>query len=76
MKFLRICNRYGAHIAQSAERILGKDEVTGSIPVVSSILIFRDLQAGLTFSLTESLLAGEISQLCFWQHGLAKTSKG
>ena len=25
-----------AHIAQSAEHILGKDEVTGSIPVVSS----------------------------------------
>ena len=25
-----------AHIAQSVEHILGKDEVTGSIPVVSS----------------------------------------
>ena len=26
----------GAHVAQSVERILGKDEVTGSIPVVGS----------------------------------------
>ena len=26
-----------AHIAQSVEHILGKDEVTGSIPVVSSL---------------------------------------
>ena len=34
---------YGAHIAQSAERILGKDEVTGSIPVVSSILMFKSI---------------------------------
>jgi hypothetical protein len=25
-----------AHVAQSVERILGKDEVTGSIPVVGS----------------------------------------
>ena len=24
----------GAHVAQSAEHILGKDEVTGSIPVM------------------------------------------
>jgi hypothetical protein len=28
----------GAHVAQLVERILGKDEVTGSIPVVGSIL--------------------------------------
>ena len=26
-----------AHVAQSAEHILGKDEVTGSIPVMGSI---------------------------------------
>jgi hypothetical protein len=25
-----------AHVAQSAEHVLGKDEVTGSIPVVGS----------------------------------------
>ena len=29
----------GAHVAQSVERILGKDEVTGSNPVVGSMLI-------------------------------------
>ena len=28
-----------AHVAQSVEHVLGKDEVTGSIPVVGSILI-------------------------------------
>lgn len=35
---LRI-TRYGfcAHVAQSAEHILGKDEVTGSIPVMGSM---------------------------------------
>ena len=27
-----------AHVAQSVEHVLGKDEVTGSIPVVGSIL--------------------------------------
>ena len=27
-----------AHVAQSAEHILGKDEVSGSIPLVGSIL--------------------------------------
>ncbi len=27
----------GAHVAQSAEHILGKDEVTGSIPVMGSM---------------------------------------
>jgi hypothetical protein len=27
-----------AHVAQSVEHILGKDEVTGSIPVVGSFL--------------------------------------
>ncbi len=29
---------FKAHVAQSAEHILGKDEVTGSIPVMGSIL--------------------------------------
>ena len=28
--------RLNAHVAQSAEHILGKDEVTGSIPVMGS----------------------------------------
>ncbi len=27
----------GAHVAQSAEHILGKDEVSGSIPLMGSI---------------------------------------
>jgi hypothetical protein len=27
----------GAHVAQSVEHVLGKDEVTGSIPVVGSM---------------------------------------
>ena len=30
--------RFDAHVAQSAEHILGKDEVTGSIPVMGSRL--------------------------------------
>ena len=35
---LRGCiDRLCAHIAQLVERVLGKDEVTGSIPVMSSI---------------------------------------
>ena len=29
---------FGAHVAQSAEHILGKDEVTGSIPVMGSVV--------------------------------------
>jgi hypothetical protein len=29
-------NGIAAHVAQSAEHILGKDEVTGSIPVMGS----------------------------------------
>ena len=29
-------NQRQAHVAQSAEHVLGKDEVTGSIPVVGS----------------------------------------
>ena len=33
--FCSLCS--GAHVAQMVERILGKDEVTGSIPVVGSI---------------------------------------
>ncbi len=28
-----------AHVAQSVERVLGKDEVSGSIPLVGSILV-------------------------------------
>ena len=30
-------NLLGAHVAQSAEHILGKDEVSGSIPLMGSI---------------------------------------
>ena len=33
-----ICSVESAHVAQSVEHILGKDEVTGSIPVMSSII--------------------------------------
>ena len=33
-----------AHVAQSVEHILGKDEVTGSIPVVGSRLLFNNLK--------------------------------
>ena len=32
----RILRPERAHVAQSAEHVLGKDEVTGSIPVVGS----------------------------------------
>ena len=35
-----------AGVAQSVERILGKDKVTGSIPVTSSILIRRRSSVG------------------------------
>ncbi len=31
-----------ADVAQLVEHVLGKDEVTGSIPVISSIIIFND----------------------------------
>ena len=31
-----IADLKGAHVAQSVEHVLGKDEVTGSIPVVGS----------------------------------------
>ena len=30
----------GADVAQMVERVLGKDEVTGSIPVIGSIILF------------------------------------
>ena len=30
------CNNPSAHVAQSVEHFLGKEEVTGSIPVVST----------------------------------------
>ena len=39
-------NCFYAHVAQSAEHILGKDEVTGSIPVMGSSYEYsRTLQA-------------------------------
>ena len=34
-----------ADVAQSAERILGKDKVTGSIPVISSIIKYHNMAA-------------------------------
>ena len=34
--FCLFCPSFSAHIAQSVEHVLGKDEVTGSIPVVGS----------------------------------------
>jgi hypothetical protein len=38
----------GAHVAQSVEHVLGKDEVTGSIPVVGSMraLFLEDCRCG------------------------------
>ena len=36
----------GAHVAQSAEHILGKDEVSGSIPLMGSIKIKTEVQYG------------------------------
>ena len=35
-------SRSSADVAQLAERVLGKDEVTGSIPVIGSILRSRE----------------------------------
>ena len=35
--FRHFCDSGVAHVAQSVEHVLGKDEVTGSIPVVGSI---------------------------------------
>ena len=35
--------RIDAHVAQLVERILGKDEVIGPIPIVGSILISLDI---------------------------------
>ena len=35
-----------AHVAQTAERVLGKDEVSGSIPDMGSILVQRGIRAG------------------------------
>jgi hypothetical protein len=36
-----------AHVAQSVEHVLGKDEVTGSSPVVgSSIVVMKNLFSG------------------------------
>ena len=34
-----------AHVAQTAERVLGKDEVSGSIPDMGSILVRRRIRA-------------------------------
>jgi hypothetical protein len=34
----------GAHVAQSVEHFLGKEEVTGSIPVVGSMILW--IEAG------------------------------
>ncbi len=39
-----VCSLCGAHVAQSVERVLGKDEVTGSSPVVGSILNLAGFQ--------------------------------
>ena len=36
------CDAVLADVAQSVERVLGKDEVTGSIPVIGSSLHLRD----------------------------------
>jgi hypothetical protein len=36
----------GAHVAQSAEHILGKDEVSGSIPLMGSIKNITEVQYG------------------------------
>ena len=33
------CDAFDADVAQSVERVLGKDEVTGSIPVIGSIRV-------------------------------------
>ena len=35
-----------AHVAQTAERVLGKDEVSGSIPDMGSILVKRGIRGG------------------------------
>ncbi len=44
-----VVTRVLAHIAQAVEHFLGKEEVTGSIPVMSSslllLIIFRGLEA-------------------------------
>ena len=35
-----------AHVAQLAERVLGKDEVSGSIPDMGSILVRQGIRVG------------------------------
>ncbi len=40
----QIINNLSAYVAQSVEHILGKDEVTGSIPVVGSEILITDLR--------------------------------
>ncbi len=37
-------NRY-AHVAQTAERVLGKDEVSGSIPDMGSMIVMSSASA-------------------------------
>ncbi len=44
-----------AHVAQAAERVLGKDKVTGSNPVVGSSSMTRDSRIALRFAVHESL---------------------
>ena len=51
LHFLFLIVGYGAHVAQSVERILGKDEVTGSNPVVGSSSVW-----GVTGALRELYL--------------------
>ena len=47
-ELFRINSEKYADIAQSVERILGKDEVTGSNPVISSMK--KDIPSGCPFS--------------------------
>ena len=54
------CDSSAAHVAQSVEHVLGKDEVTGSIPVVGSILI-KDETNGTQIKLKTKLPMGELS---------------
>ena len=38
----KLCDKESAHVAQSVEHVLGKDEVTGSIPVVGSSFLHSE----------------------------------
>ena len=48
-------NRFSAHVAQSVEHILGKDEVTSSILVVGSISarVEQEMRNNITLACTE-----------------------